>query len=561
MSITYENKPIEWDNVGIEPPQDLIETGFVAGYKPPAEYFNAILNRTTAAITEIQEKTADLSVTEEAHTINAEMHITDAECVYAEESGYTLTLANDVGTADYYCVRFKAPNAYVEGATFTIDTTAYTAVNASFSENDVVILNFDPAQQKCFFVSGGGKMTDENNNLISENSVVENTQNTVVWGDNLSRNTANSVVTGYCNNIDKASNVNVSGMYNSITVTSGNENSTVSSSLISGWHNNVILQGEGNDSDEASIVRGVIIAGDYNDISSGTVINTMVIGAENKVTSSSWEEGAAYSDRNNASMHGSMIVGFQNDITNMTHGIVVGRLCTVSETAKACAIFGEYNTAKSLNFVIGKYNKSTTAASASGTTGDLFVIGNGLSSARTNAFRVTAAGDVMGTKSYAATGADYAEMFEWADGNKKNADRRGLFVTLDGEKIRLATADDDYILGVVSATPSVVADAHSDDWCKKWKTDIFGERLLDDNGAWILNDEFVEEDNEKYVSRADRKEWAAIGMVGKLIVIDDGTCEVNGYCTPTKGGKATKSETGYRVIARLDDTHIKVVVK
>ena len=167
----------------------------------------------------------------------------------------------------------------------------------------------------------------------------------------------------------------------------------------------------------------------------------------------------------------------------------------------------------------------------------------------------------MGTQAYTASGADYAEMFEWLDGNPDSADRRGLFVTLDGEKIRLATADDDYILGVVSATPSVVADAHTDDWCKKWKTDIFGERLLDENGAWVLNESFIEDDNEKYVSRADRKEWTAVGMVGKLIVVDDGTCEVNGYCYPTDGGIATKSDSGYRVIARIDDTHVKVVIK
>jgi hypothetical protein len=49
-------------------------------------------------------------------------------------------------------------------------------------------------------------------------------------------------------------------------------------------------------------------------------------------------------------------------------------------------------------------------------------------------------------------------------------------------------------------------------------------------------------------------------MLGKLVVIDDGTCEVNGYCKP-KNGTATKSDTGYRVLARLDETHIKVLMK
>ncbi|MCM1329352.1 MAG: hypothetical protein NC253_07905 [Ruminococcus sp.] len=217
-----------------------------------------------------------------------------------------------------------------------------------------------------------------------------------------------------------------------------------------------------------------------------------------------------------------------------------------------------------MNCAIGKYNKTPTGlSSADETTGDLFIIGNGCndSTLRANAFRVTAAGAVMGTQNYTASGADYAEMFEWTDGNPDNEDRRGLFVTLDGEKIRPANADDDYILGVVSATPSVIADAQTDDWGKKWKTDVFGERLLDENGAWILNEDFRAEENESYVSRLDRKEWAAVGLVGKLIVIDDGTCEVNGYCSPANGGIAVKSETGYRVLSRLDETHIKILVK
>lgn len=82
-----------------------------------------------------------------------------------------------------------------------------------------------------------------------------------------------------------------------------------------------------------------------------------------------------------------------------------------------------------------------------------------------------------------------------------------------------------------------------------------------ENGAWILNEDFREEDNESYVSRLDRKEWAAVGLVGKLIVVDDSTCEVNGYCVPANGGIATKSKAGYRVLSRLDENHIKILVK
>ena len=50
-------------------------------------------------------------------------------------------------------------------------------------------------------------------------------------------------------------------------------------------------------------------------------------------------------------------------------------------------------------------------------------------------------------------------------------------------------------------------------------------------------------------------------LVGKLVAVDDGTCEVNGYCIANNEGKATKSNNGYRVLARLDNNHIKILVK
>lgn len=209
----------------------------------------------------------------------------------------------------------------------------------------------------------------------------------------------------------------------------------------------------------------------------------------------------------------------------------------------------------------GKYSKSPTEASLTTNTGDLFTIGNGIQGgARSNAFRVTGAGDVMGTKAYAATGADYAECFEWLDGNANNEDRRGLFVTLEGEKIRLATADDDYILGVISATPSVIGDACTDDWQRKYVTDVFGARVME-NEAFKLSDDFDIKQDEKYISRLERPEWATVGLIGKLIVIDDGTCEVNGYCYPSENGIATKADKGYRVMSRIDENHVKIMLK
>lgn len=239
--------------------------------------------------------------------------------------------------------------------------------------------------------------------------------------------------------------------------------------------------------------------------------------------------------------------------------IQVGANHTVNGTGYA--VFGSHNTANSYNTVIGKRSKTPTAAALDANTGDLFVIGNGIvGGTKANAFRVTAAGQVMGTQAYTASGADFAEMFEWADGNPDNEDRRGLFVTLDGEKIRLATSADDYIAGVVSATPTIIGDSHTDDWQGKYEKDVFGCRTLVD-GAWKLSEGFDESMDDNYTSRLERPEWASVGLVGKLIVVDDGSCKVNGYCYADNNGIATASDKGYRVMARIDESHIKILLK
>lgn len=56
MAIKFDNKAPEWDNVGAEPDAELKKGGFLAGYKPPAAYFNWFFNRTYECVKELQEK-------------------------------------------------------------------------------------------------------------------------------------------------------------------------------------------------------------------------------------------------------------------------------------------------------------------------------------------------------------------------------------------------------------------------------------------------------------------------------------------------------------------------
>ena len=229
----------------------------------------------------------------------------------------------------------------------------------------------------------------------------------------------------------------------------------------------------------------------------------------------------------------------------------------------------------------GQYNIEKSGATGSGTE-SAFIIGNGTSSSRSNAFRVQFDGAVYGKGSYNSSGADYAEYFEWADGNPDKEDRRGLFVTLDGDRIRIATDKDGYILGIVSPNPSVVGNS-PDEWQGRFLKDEWGsyiketvtetvkkpvpgkpeeeweteERQVE---SYVVNPEFSEEHDE-YVPRSERAEWAAVGMLGVLVTRDDGTCRPNGYCKVGADGRATASETGYRVLKRVSGTLVKVLFR
>ena len=131
-------------------------------------------------------------------------------------------------------------------------------------------------------------------------------------------------------------------------------------------------------------------------------------------------------------------------------------------------------------------------------------------------FRFRGDGNAYADASWNASGADYAEYFEWTDGNSSDEDRRGMTVVLDGNKVKLSTSSDsaDNIIGVVSASPVVVGDSAYMAWTDKYLRDDYGAYDLDENGERKLNPSY--DDTKTYVTREDRKEWDTIGMVGKL---------------------------------------------
>ena len=179
-------------------------------------------------------------------------------------------------------------------------------------------------------------------------------------------------------------------------------------------------------------------------------------------------------------------------------------------------------------------------------------------------FRIDSDGTVHADGAYSSSGGDYAEMFEWKDGNTSSEDRVGKTVVLDGNQIRLSTSDDTQatIIGVVSARPVVLGDAQDEKWIGKYETDSYGRYVFEeytqtewtieaDQGAketksyqtdMIPSDVTVPDDaivtskdengdklmrrkrsssydeTKTYTSRLKRKEYSAIGLVGKLRV-------------------------------------------
>ena len=359
----------------------------------------------------------------------------------------------------------------------------------------------------------------------------------------------------------------------------------------------------------ASGIKSASIAGNNNTISGD---NSVVVGG----------------DYNTVNKYSSVVLGGNINTVSAERAAVIGGLCNTASGDHSVVCGGRYNTTLANQLKTGHYSKDGIAGSTGGTTGDAFIIGNGSSTTdRSNAFRVAYDGNCYAATAMNSTGADYAECFEWADGNPDNEDRIGFMTAFEGDKIRFANENDPVeIIGVVSALPAVVGDNYADEWCGKYLKDKYG-RLLTEHKVYeaeyrdveaeeeieltaeeiseiqeeITNDETLtdyekavklselpttktvkvtkqelvheayEADeyvlnpdynaDEEYIPRLKRKEYSAVGTHGKLAARDDGTCEVGGFCRSGNGGIATKSDSGFYVMERIDDETVRIYIK
>ncbi|MGI6195454.1 MAG: peptidase G2 autoproteolytic cleavage domain-containing protein, partial [Eubacteriales bacterium] len=116
--------------------------------------------------------------------------------------------------------------------------------------------------------------------------------------------------------------------------------------------------------------------------------------------------------------------------------------------------------------VYGKYGASSENYSWS--------LANGTSLASQGlAVKILQNGNICADGTLSSPCADYAELFEWQDGNQGKEDRAGYFVKLIGDKIA-KTDEFDTPLGVISAMPAIIGDSGEMHWQGKFVTDDFG---------------------------------------------------------------------------------------
>ena len=337
------------------------------------------------------------------------------------------------------------------------------------------------------------------------------------------------------------------------------------------------------------------VLGGYGNTASGSY--SFVLG-DNNTAESDWSSALGGSD-NTASGNYSAVLGGRDNTASGSYSAVLGGYGNTASGSYSAVLGGYGNTASGgysaamgyrllaesdFSTVCGRHNARMASQTA-------FVVGNGIGiSQLSNAFSVMFSGVVKAKSTITgSTTADYAEFFEWLDGNPNNEDRVGRFVTLNGNKITIANSNEDYILGIVSGEPFVLGNGDCDTWNGMYMKDDFnrtiyepapkmelnketGEQVsvVDENGDLVyegtrpkLNPKYDPE--QPYISRFDRKEWSPVGMLGVLSVIDDGSCQVDGFCCCSKDGIATacekEAEGACRVTERISENVVRVVLK
>lgn len=234
----------------------------------------------------------------------------------------------------------------------------------------------------------------------------------------------------------------------------------------------------------------------------------------------------------------SLAVGVSNTVAT-TNSIALGVGATTVGYAASPVIAMNDNSAAGGTFTVNTLVIDSGVQYGAGSPGSgSGPIGGGSSAAAVLKAGLTGRGNVYldGGALYSGS-ADYAELFEWDDGNSNNTDRRGYFVSLvNGNKIEPGNSN---IVGVTSSRPIILGDAAELGWHARYILDEFGspEQELKD-GKLMPKYNSAYNANEVYVPRRHRKEWQAVGLLGKLFVRTAQVLSAGSKCTSNSSGYA-----------------------
>lgn len=361
---------------------------------------------------------------------------------------------------------------------------------------------------------------------------------------------------------------------------------------IEGYSNHMTGSGEGYNhlegkSNTGSGCNGCSIGGTYNQ--AYNCYASDIEGSNNNVRGAQYSHISGYNntigDANTSGGAGLDISGGYHTVKNSSRVTMNGQRNSAIN-CQDVTVFGQNNSATKLSygFIAGQYNSAQNSFSAQADIDYAFIFGSGCSAGHSNSFvcgengtdangAIFAVGGGNGgnnfevksggsghvyARGYDTYGADYAEYFEWSDGNPEDDDRMGLLVEFVGDKIVPAQGFD--FIGAISARASVIGNAYENYWHKKYVTDVFGRMMFDDDGKPLINPEFDE--NQVYIPRSQRPEWDVTGLVGRIIVCDNGHCEPGCHVSARRGiACPTFSVTRGLCLKRVDDNHIEILIK
>ena len=542
-------------------------------------------------------------------------------------------------------------DTYIIGARNTmINKKIYSACYISGTDNSFSNFYNSGSGTHCYQVYIGGHNNSITNAFV-QHFYAYGTGNTIASSDN-NGYCDRTVVGGNDNNIKfgpSSNGNNILGTSNTINSSNTNAGNLRDFSLLGNYNSIFSYYVSGNNNFSHSL-----LIGDFNTIGSIAVradhlYDFVMVGNDNSIANSSVTDtnrASLFGHNNtmNGDIYSSHIIGTGNDVNQMNQCFVEGSNNSIvnntsdTYTIADCSVIGNHNKMQletlansdlydshifgSDNNLLLDYIMNYTQVGA----GHHTIIGNygmikysvnsnahkikmvfaidslydsSVANSNGNAVTIDYQGNMNVVGTVTSAGADFAEYWEWQDGNVNDEDRRGLFVTLaENGYVKIANSGDK-ILGIVSAKPTITGGDDNWEWHDKYLKDVFGEYIYEEieepvyeDVQQLVTEGYVDETDmyhepvyetvptivstntihrrklnpnydptQVYTNRKYRKEYVQIAHLGKLVMVDDGNCVTGDYLTTLDNGIATKSETftKFVCIKRIDENHIYVL--